>query len=398
MEARGRELDRKNTELENKAGAAEQKAGELENQLSQMKNELEALQQSQAAAGSAVHAKTPSQGVEVAAKAQFDKQLPAILVIEGDVTSGHGTLIEADGKTWLYSSAQVFSGNVKLALKGADGKVLTKFGEFQVAADASLVRLEIQQEMPVKLAIDSQAAVEADTSLVAVTAGSNGPELQFLECRVAKTNGNDFELDAYGVTQNRGCPLFMAESGKVIAIFSASAAGPGLSVWPEVRPSAGYEQRSRAARLNRAMEWKPSSISGFLGERRKIDDLNKTTRLLHALASVKLIGETLPLTATLGGNTTVLNVLEQNAALPLVVELKKVQAELAAKKVRVSERDTRRRIASILSEAKGVGARQVQEAKGFGFCAYHRPLIEIALKWRVEADQALNVALEALGR
>jgi len=180
LESRGTELDQKNSELDGKARDAEQKAGQLENQLTQAKNELAALQKAKDAEPVKAPIQTPSQTRE-ATKTQLGKQLPAILLIEGDVTSGRGTVIQADGKTWLYSAAQVFSGNSKFTIKGADGAAITKLGGFQVAADANLVRLEIQQEMPVKLELDGKAAVDATTPLLAVSAGPNGTALQVVE-------------------------------------------------------------------------------------------------------------------------------------------------------------------------------------------------------------------------
>jgi hypothetical protein len=398
LESRSTELDHRNSELDGKARDAEQKAGQLENQLNQAKNELETLRQAKAAEVAQAPTQTPSQTSE-ATKTQLGKQLPAILVIEGDVTSGRGTIIQADGKTWLYSAAQVFSGNSKFTIKGADGVAITKSGGFQIAADATLVRLEIQQEMPVKLELDGKAAVDATTPLLAVSAEPNGTALQVLECLITRTDGNDFDLEANTIPPSYGCPLLSAQSGKVIAIFSSGPGGDAPSLWPNAQPATGAAPRTRAARLNRNVVWKPTTIASFLGERRKIDDMNKITRLLHALAAMRVTGESLQLDGTLGGgNTTASKVLAENAALPMVAELLKIQADLTGKKMGMSARDLKRRIVSVLGQAESASTRQVQEMKGLVFSSCHRPLAELALKWRAEADQAVKTTLDTLSR
>lgn len=396
IQSRSQDLERKNSELNDKANEAESKTRQLESQLNQAKAELDALQKAKTAEVAKTASATPSQSLETT-KNQLTKQFPAILLIEGDVSSGRGTVIQADGKTWLYSAPHVLSGNSKVTIKGADGTALTQLGAFQIAADSNLVRFEIQQEMPVKLEFDATATVDATTRLVAADAGPNNAALQVVECSAARTTGNDFEFDGNSNPQSYGCPLLSAQSAKVIGIISPGPAA-ATTVWPDTQQAIASTQTNRAARLNRPIDWKASTLGAFFNERRKIDDLNKTTRLLHALAGVQVVGVALQLEGPLGGNTTVRKVLEQNASLPMVVELMKIQADLAGKKVGIAPRDIKRRIASILSQAKATSARQVQDLKGIAFSSYHRPAAELALKWRGEADQAVNTSLNNFSR
>jgi hypothetical protein len=319
-------------------------------------------------------------------------------LIEGDVTSGRGAVIQADGKTWLYSSTPVFSGNTKFTIKGPDGTALTKLGVLQVAADANLARLEILQEMPVKLDLDSAATVDATTKLLAACAGPNNTAPQMIECQAARTTGNDIELESSNIAQSTGCPLFSAQSGKVIGILSAGSAAAPPSLWPVPQQASADDTNTRAARLNRTITWKPITVAAFLAERRKIDEMNKTTRLLQALAGVRVSGDTLQLSGPLGGATTVLKELEQNAALPMVAELMKLNSALTDTKTRVAARDITRRLSSILGQANSASARQVQDMKTIVFSFCHRPAAELALKWRAEADQALNASLDKFGR
>jgi len=405
LRTQNEELVRTNSGLTSKVNEADNKTSTLQSQLDQVKADLDALRNAKAAEAATSRTQSPAKAME-ATKAQLTKQLAAVVMIEGDVTSGRGTVVQADGKTWLYTSPQVFSGNSKFSIKNAGGAAISKFGAFQLATDANLVRLEIQQEMPVKFEVDSAATIDATTPLLAVNAGAAGAAPQANECHATRTAGNDFEIESYALQQSGGCPVIAAASGKVVAIIGSVDAPPTL--WPNTQPTTGSDQNIRAACLNRTIDWKTTTLAGFLGERHKIDDLNRTTRLLYALAAVKISGESLQLEGPLGGGagaagfggatTTVLKVLEQNTALPMVTELIKVKADLADKKVRTSARDITRHVVSILGQAKSASTRQVLDMKSAVFAPCHRPAAELALKWRGEADQALNTTLEAMGR
>lgn len=405
MRTSNEDLARTNAELTTKVNEADHKAGALQSQLDEVKANLESLRDAKANEAAQTRTQAPARTTD-AAKAQLAKQLAAVVRIEGDVTSGCGTVVQADGKTWLYTVPQVLSGNAKFSIKSADGAAIGKFGAFQIAPDANLVRLEIQQEMPVKFEVDSSAAIEATTRLTAVSAGSAGTDAgagapQVNECHASRTVGNDLEIESSALQQSGGCPVLGADSVKVIAIIAS--ANPPPTLWPGGQAAAGSDSNTRAARLNRAIDWKPATLAGFLGERRKIEDFNRTTRLLYAVAAVKVGGESLQLDGPLGGSaggatTTVLKVLEQNAALPMVAELMKIKTDLADKKMRSSVRDIDRRIGSILSQAKSAGTRQIQDMKSAAFSPCHRPAAELALKWRGEADQALTTAINAIGR
>ena len=409
LRSRSEELERKNSELTSKVNEAENRANTLQSQFDQVKADLDALRNAKSSEA-AVQARTqsPAKNLENT-KAKVAKQIAAVVLIEGDVSSGRGTVVQADGKTWLYTSPQVFSGNAKFSIKNTDGTAVSKFGAFQFATDANLVRLEIQQEMPVKFEVDNAATIEATTPLTAVSAtpaaaGSAATEPQPNECHATRTSGNVFEIESYALQQCGGCPVLSAESGKVVAIISSPETPPTL--WPNTQAAYGTDQNIRAARLNRSIDWKSTTIATFLGERHKIEDINRTTRLLYAFAAVKINGESLQLEGSLGGaaggiggtTTTVLKVLEQNTTLPMVAELMKAKTDLADKKVRSSARDINRRVSSILSQAKSASVRQAQDMKSVVFSPYHRAAAELALKWRAEADQALSTAIDAFAR
>ena len=176
------------------------------------------------------------------------------------------------------------------------------------------------------------------------------------------------------------------------------SATPGIHVAVQPGIAGSRKLFDAAARPLRLIRKKPISV--------RSNDIPQIFSLLppQAEEALRFIGsgmviDTLGGAGNLGGaNMTVLKVLDQNTSLPMVAELMKIKTDLADKKVRSSARDITRRVASILGQAKSASTRQVQEMKTVVFSPYHRPAAELALKWRGEADQALNTTIDAIGR
>lgn len=398
LRERIRVLEKENAELRDKGRSAEHAANETKNSLQLAQNDLEALRKARTADQERAKAQSPQQ-LLTNAKNQLNQQLAAVVTIEGDVASGRGFVVQADGKTWLYSTSQAFSGNTKLAVKDSSGTVLNKFGEFQMAADSSVVRLELQQDVPTKFEIAPPANIEPNANLVTLTIPREGGAVQLLECRALQAVGNDVELDVYGTEQSVGCPVIGADSGKIVGVLGSGSAAVG-PLWPNSPdPSSEADPRPRVQRLNRPLEWKTSNIGAFLAERKKIDELNKSTRLLRALSVVRPATTGLVLDGVVAnGNVSARQVLEQNAANPVVAELVKFNTTLTSQKVKVAERDINRRVGAALEEAARASRKLAQELKALPISNYHRPLAEAALKWQAEAEAAVAEIVASLTR
>ncbi len=387
-------LELEKAELKTKSSQAEQAANIAKGQATTAQREAESLRAAKTAEVARTRSETPAKKLD-ARKSGFEQQLAAILLLDGDVSKGRGFLVKAEGKTWLYSSAQSFSGNTRLTIKDTSGNIVTKLGEFQVAADSPVARLEIQQEMPVTFELAPDGPVEASSSLMTASPSAETGALQAIECHPTDIVGANFGLDASG-EQSSGLPVVATDSGKVVAMLAPAPLA--IPLWPD--PQAGSyvdPVPPRAHRVNRAIDWKKSSISAFLAERKKIDELNSTTRILHAVAQIRFAGNELQLDGSItDSNLSVRQILDQNAALPMVVELKKLHSDLSAKKVRASERDISRRVDRSFQEAASIGRRQTQDLKIANFSFLHKPSAEAALKWRAEADKALAATIESL--
>ncbi len=387
-------IEREKSELKTKANQAEQAANIAKGQAATAQREAESLRAAKTAEVARTRSETPAKKIEDR-KSGFDEQLAAILIIDGDVSKGRGFLVKADGKTWLYSSAQSFSGNTKLTIKDTSGNVVTKLGEFQVSADSPVARLEIQQEMPVTFELAPDGPVEPASSLMTASPSAETGALHAIECHPTDIVGDNFGLDASG-EQSSGLPVVATDSGKVVAILAQ--APPTMALWPDPQAGAFVDPvPPRAHRVNRSIDWKKSTIAAFLAERRKIDEINSTTRLLHAVAQVRFAGTELQIDGSItDSNLSIRQILDQNAALPMVVELKKLESDLSAKKVRASERDISRRVDRCFQEAASIGRRQTQDLKVANFSFLHKPSAEAALKWRAEADKALAATIASL--
>jgi hypothetical protein len=393
LRGRVQALEGDNEKLRDTSDKAERKVQELEAKLRDAEGQLASVRQAKEAEAQRAANKTPREKMEEAKKI-VEERLAAAVMVDGDVVKGRGFLASADGKNWLYAPASVLSGNSKLTVKNSSGDTISEFGAFQLAADADLVRIEVTGEVEKVLEIDPKANLAAGAMLLAATGGADGGPLALSECRIAAAGQTDMELDAYGLDGNQGCPLFDAESGKVIGIIARAAAAPG-DVWGASDTTPQIE-RPKGARLNRTIEWKDSTIAAFLGERRKIDDANRITQLLYALAALDPSPEGMNLDATAGGNKTARQVLDDNKAMAAVQELLKLQESLGAAKMRMSERDIKRRIGSVFSQVGSASRRQSEDLRKIVFTPFHKPLAEACLRWRQDAEDKLADALGAL--
>jgi hypothetical protein len=394
LRSRIKDLEKSNSELKTKTAMAEQETKNAKNLAATAQRELERMSKAKEAELERARSEAPAKKL-AAVKSGFEQQLAAIVSIEGDVSKGRGVVVKADGKTWLYSSPQVFSGNSKLSIKGAAGTAVTKFGEFQIAADSPVCRLEILQDMPASFEIAPDATVEASASFMTTTPASEGGPLQAIESLSTDVADHEFGIDASGTEQSIGCPVVAMDSGKIVGILAL--APPAATLWPDAALPA--PALPRAQRINRTIDWKKSTIAAFMAEQRKIDEINNTSRLLHALALIRGTSSGLTLDAQVAGTSTSVNqILGQNSALPLVAELKKLQTDLSGTGLKMSDRDIARRLGGSFQQAIAIGRRQLQDLKITTVSPYNKPLAEESLKWRAEADEAITASIQGLAK
>lgn len=377
------EVDQVRRDLQNSKNLAEN----LQRQLDSMRK----AEQRQREIASQQASRNPAEEARATVQQKFD----AVWQISGDQKSIHGIVAEADGKTWFYFPASGLATSGRLSVKDSAGNAVTKLGEFQVAADANLARLEIKQDVPSRITIQSQSALGENPMLLAITPGDDG-KLQMLDCSAGNVSAGELELSLSGPAASGGYPVFSAETGSFVCIttpLTDSAAGP----WPAT--DAVDTGLLKVPRLDRAVEWKPAAINNLLVERRKIDELNRSTRLLTAVAALSVSSKGFSFDTTVGGGSlTAKQVLDEQKSAPGVADLIKLNENLSAQKLRVSENDLNKQISGIFGQFASAGQRGLNEAKTIKPSPPNRTDFENALKWNEEALKRLNEKLTVLGR
>lgn len=329
------------------------------------------------------------------ARSAVQQKFGAIWQIIGDQKSTHGIVAEADGRTWFYFPANALGGSEKLSIKDSAGNAVTRFGEFQMASDVNLARLEIKQDVAAKIPIDPKAALGENPVLLAVIPGDDG-NLQMLDCTPGTVSPAEIELSLSGPAAAGGYPVFSAETGALVCITSPAgeaATGP----WPKTEVlDTGL---LRIPRLNRVIDWKPAAINSLLAERRKIEELNRFTRLLSAVTSLSISAKGFNFDAVVsGGNQTAKQIFNELKTSAGVADLIKLNENLAAQKLRASENDLNKQISGIFGQIGSANQRCLTEAKAIKASPPNRQDLENALKWNEEALKKLNEKLGDLGR
>jgi len=327
-------------------------------------------------------------------KALANRLLASVVIIKGDQSEGTGFFARQGDKTYLYTAAHVLSGNSKLDIRTTDGRAFTKFGAFEVAEGADMVRFAMQEEPaspPPELAVEG---TKVGHNVFAIGNSGGGGVLTILDGTVTGLGPNQIETSAAVIQGNSGGPLFTAPEGKALGIIThLIAARP--DVWAAATPFS--DVRRFAARLDGNVKWKIVAIGSFLEERRRIDDVNGTTRLLLALSTLE------PTTAGLraggqSGKIDALGILQQNRTRPSVKALLEMNSSLAGNRMRQSERDLVKKFTgfyeAILSESK-------RQTAGFDperFGPYHHDLAKESLEWSKAAQTLISDTIQGLNK
>jgi hypothetical protein len=328
------------------------------------------------------------------AKKKIQQLLPAIWKVQGEQAETHGSVVEADGKVWLYLPARALGGGSRLTVKDASGATVTQFGEFQVSSTGDLARLEIKQDVEIRFSVGEAATMEENHRLLfaGVPAGSSAAKLE--DTHAGAVSDTEIEFGAYG-SSTVGCPLFDAESGALLGI--CVPAKREAVLWPG--PQTTIPTAPRAARLGGKIEWKPGSIGALLAERRKIDDLNQQTRLVLAAAGLNPTSTGFNIDNPVGdAGETARQVFDANKNNTAVESLLKLNESLTAQKVRISESDLRKQVTGIFGQIGAASRRAATELRAAKPGPVHREEAEAALNWNQEAEKKLTTTLSTIGR
>lgn len=374
---------------------AKREARVATDELTRVQRQLEIAKKNEDALRESTRKKTASNPIEEAKKV-IEEKISSLWSIQGDQASCHGVAAEADGKTWLYMPANGLGGSTKITVKDTAGNTITKFGEFQVAADAALARLEIKEEVPNRFVIDPAATLGENPRLIFANPAEGAGAAKLEESRPGAITAADLEFTAYGSKDTSGCPIFNGETGALLGIvLPGKAAATGIWDVPQ-RENTGL---LRATRVGRTIDWKTATIGAVLAERRKIDELNKMSRLVEAASALSPGASGINLDAAVpGGSQTARQIFEENKDLPAVQELLKFNDGLKNQRVRVSESDIKRQVGSVFGQLGNASRRTATEVRAMKPSPANRAEMETALKWYDEAEKKLAATLAGAGR
>lgn len=341
--------------------------------------------------------KTPAIPIPPAIAAKADEVaktvMPVVVLIEGDNGVGSGFFVRDGEKTYLYTAAHVLSGNNKLTVKTHDGKKFTKFGAFEVAHGYDLVRIQMAEEIANAATLCDSTAIAMNRHVFAVGNSGGGGVLTVLKGSVTGLGPSEFELDAEIIQGNSGGPVFDIESGKVMGVVTHAIAARE-DIWAAETRFA--DVRRFAGRLDGEIRWHPMPITTFLTERRQIDELDRSTRLLYAISMLRPTTYGLRMDTTVKSGVTASQIFYENQDLPAVRDLMQMNNQLASRGVNLSERDLIKKYTSFYQAILSTAQRQSKAFNPTGYSPYHRAEGDLSVKWRAEAEKAVAAQIERM--
>lgn len=348
--------------------------------------DLERLKERELAAKKVKEREPTSMEKREAAKEAATEHLNSVVSITGDQTSGSGTLVSADDKLWIYFPASYMVENSRLEITTSEGTKLDKFGTFEVASDADLVRLEIKEKVEGALSIAESVDMEAGASVLGF--GESGTIIE----------GRAYEVKANGMSPGRGfdksdpgTPVFTGETTELFGILVvANNAEPTL--WPQ--PTTEFKVYE-VSRLDRSIKWAAVPISTFMEEAKTLASADRLTRLVFAFAATRPSSTGIDTSGSAGASTTVSEILEENKKVAAVKSLFSTDEWLKEKGARSSQADLNRRITGVYDDILRTSMKSTNKLSDAKFSPYHAKMAAQSLEWRKEGEKKLSNILKS---
>jgi serine protease Do len=321
--------------------------------------------------------------------------MPSVVVIEGDASSGSGFILREGEKHYLYTAAHVLSGNSKLTARSSDGTQYSKFGAFELAEDYDMARLEIDGEVIEAATLGDSSALAMNRRIFAVGNSGGSGVLTVLEGEVTGVGASEFELSAEIIKGNSGGPVFDAESGGVLGLVTRAMAARD-DIWSSDTRFA--QIRRFAGRLDGTIKWNKMPIGSFLNERKQIDEIDRGTKLLFALSMLRPTTAGLRMDTKIKEGVTAMQIFNENQDQQAVKNLIEMNSTLGARGLALSERDLVKKFVSFYQQILSHGQRQTKTFNPAAFSSFHRKEAELTVKWRRDAERAVEAQLTNMTR
>ena len=313
-----------------------------------------------------------------------------IAIIEGDVGSGTGLIINEGDKTRLYTAAHVIAGNTRLTVKNSEGRQFTKFGTFEVAAKDDLARIELLEKFESKISIAAEGTCKVRDPLLAIGNSGGAGVLTLLKGDAKSLGPDSIEVSNQVIQGNSGGPVFSGNTGELVAVVTHATAARE-DIW--AKDTDFDEVRRFATRLDRKITWNAMRIGDFLKENDRIKAFNRNTQVLYAISVLSPTQEGLRLDVQVDPNgPTVLSIFEENKEMPTIASLLDMNVEMGSKSMRISESDLRKRFGRFYGNAQ---LELNKDSKAFlprAFSGYKQAEVAQAIQWRADALKKVKSA------
>lgn len=317
----------------------------------------------------------------------------AFVFISGNGTEGTGFFVQDGITTFLYTAAHLLDGKSNLKITDVSGREWKKFGDLEVARGSDLVRLAVDEPVEHFLTLPKAGeAPELGIALASLGLVKGGQEVSQQVGKLRKINSTSYESSSTLIKSGgSGWPV-MNTSGEVLAILT-DAIPVRKDAW---KTRVSSRSTRFVCRIDTQITWEKTSLGRFVGARQAIYDFDKVTRLLSSLAGLSPSSSGVNLDKPAGGEQTVMAVLQENRQAGLVKQIVALNKDLTQKKMRVSDRDLKRRVRSIYATAQVNGDKQSLNSSLFS--SYHANEIEASLRFRSVARKELADAIKSLSK
>ncbi|MEP4078215.1 S1 family peptidase [Haloferula sp.] len=328
------------------------------------------------------------------AQAIVQENFGSVAIIEGDVGSGTGFIINEGDKTRLYTAAHVIAGNKTLTVKNSEGHQFKKFGKFEVAAKSDLARIELLEKFESDVNLAEPGSCKVDAPLLAIGNSGGAGVLTVIKGEIESLGPDSIEVSNRVIQGNSGGPVFSGETGELLGIITHATAAQ-KDIWAE--DTRFDKVRRFATRLDRQISWREMGIGAFLQESVRLDSFNRNTRILYAISALDPTQAGLRLDTTVGDSgTTILSIIKENKEVPVVAELLEMNIKLGENKMRTSDNDLKSRFGRFYWGASHELNKDFKKFSPISFSGYRQDDAKQALEWRKDANKLVEQAGERL--
>jgi hypothetical protein len=324
-------------------------------------------------------------------------KLPGVLLVQSEASKGSAFIVTQGDTTWLYTAAHVLTEAKGLTMKNSEGTAFTEFGKCQIAEDCDLARIEVSVKPGLALSVVQPLGAKVDQEIVAVGNSGGADVLTLLNGKITALGPKEVEVSASVIEGNSGGPVMLAETGEVVGVVCRAEAARD-DVW-----SAGTDfskVRRFATRIDREIPWRATTLASLGTENQRITAFDSRTQLVFAMAALQGGQNGLRLDMQVGGGKgpTILAIFERHKDVAPVQRLVEMNKQLAAKQLRSSERDLRKRFAGFYKDLLSLVSKDTGGFSPENFSYVNRKEAELSMKWRNEATQLLTAAANSMGR